>query len=98
MSPLAALTAIIMGSAVAITVGLGMVLAVYFILGAEHSRLAAEFPTLWRSFGLFAVLAVISVAGFIAVMKHRPWRWYAQAGIYAWITVITLVYWPAPQN
>ena len=56
MSPLAALTAILMGSAVAITTGLLMVLAVYGILGSDYPRLMAEIPSLLRSLELFGVL------------------------------------------
>lgn len=95
MSPLAALTAILLGSAVAITTGLLMVLAVYGILGSDYPRLAAETPTLLRSLGLFAVMTVIGTAAFIGVQRHRSWRWWAQAGLYAWMALIVLAYWPA---
>lgn len=94
MSPLAALTAILMGSAVAITTGLLMVLAVYGILGSDYPRLAAETPTLLRSLGLFAVFTAISVSAFLGAVRHRAWRWYAQAGMYGWIAVIVWAYWP----
>jgi hypothetical protein len=94
MSPLAALTAILMGSAVAITTGLLMVLAVYGILGSDYPRLMAETPTLLRSLGLFCVLTAVSVAAFIGAVRYRPWRWYAQAGTYGWIAVIVWAYWP----
>lgn len=95
MSPLAALTAILMGSAVAITTGLLMVLAVYGILGSDYPRLVAETPTLLRSLALFAVLTVVSVSAFIGAVRHRSWRWYAQAATYAWIAVIVWAYWPS---
>ena len=95
MSPLAALTAILMGSAVAITTGLLMVLAVYGILGSDYPRLMAETPSLIRSLGLFCVLTAVSVAAVVGVMRHRPWRWYAHAGTYGWIAIIVWAYWPA---
>ena len=94
MSPLAALTAILLGSAVAITTGLLMVLAVYGVLGSDYPRLAAETPTLLRSLVLFAVMTAAGAAAFIGVQRHRPWRWWAQAALYAWIAVIVLAYWP----
>lgn len=94
MSPLAALTAILMGSAVAITTGLLMVLAVYGILGSDYPRLMAEIPSLLRSLGLFGVLTAVSVAAFIGAVRYRSWRWYAQVGTYGWIAVIVLAYWP----
>jgi hypothetical protein len=95
MSPLAALTAILMGSAVAITIGLLMVLAVYGIIGSDYPRLAAETPALLRSLALFAVLTVITVSAFIGVVRHRSWRWYAQAATYGWIAIIVWAYWPS---
>ena len=95
MSPLAALTAILLGSAVAITTGLLMVLAVYGVLGSDYPRLAAETPTLLRSLVLFAVMTAIGTAAFIGVQRHRSWRWWAQAGLYGWLVVIVLAYWPA---
>ena len=94
MSPLAALTAILMGSAVAITTGLLMVLAVYGILGSDYPRLMAEIPSLLRSLGLFGVLTAVSVAAFIGAVRYRSWRRYAQVGTYVWIAVIVLAYWP----
>ncbi len=98
MSPLAALTAILMGSAIAIATGLAMVLAVFVILGSEYPRLASEHPTLLRSLGLFTTLAVVSVAAFYGLIRHRAWRWYAQAGLYAWLVVVAWLYWPKRQG
>lgn len=94
MSPLAALTAILLGSALAITVGLVMVLTVYAILGGEYPRLAAETPALLRSLVLFGVMTAIGAAAFIGVLRQYRWRWWAQAGLYTWIGVTVLAYWP----
>ena len=94
MSPLAALTAILLGSALAITIGLVMVLTVYAIIGGDYPRLAAETPALLRSLFLFSVMTGVGAAAFIGLQRHRPWRWWAQAGLYAWIALTVMAYWP----
>lgn len=96
MTPLTVLTGIIMGSAFTIALGLGMVLLVFLILSGEHPRLAAEYGTLLRSFGMFFTLALLASYAFLGVLRRRPWRWYALAGTWALIFSIGLYYWPEP--
>jgi hypothetical protein len=94
MSPLAVFTGIVMGSAVTISLGLAMVLAVFLLLSGEHPRLAAEYGTLLKSFGLFFALALVASYAFVGVLRRRAWRWYAQAGTWLLIAGIALYYWP----
>lgn len=94
MSPLAVFTGIIMGSAVAIALGLAMVLAVYLILSGEHPRLVAEYPVLLKSFSLFFLLAVVASYAFLGQLRHRAWRWYAQLATWLIIGGIAAYYWP----
>lgn len=94
MTPLAVFTGIIMGSAVTITLGLAMVLVVFLVLSGEHPRLAAEYGTLLRSFGLFFVLALCAAYAFVAQLRHHAWRWYAQGATWLAIAGIAAYYWP----
>jgi hypothetical protein len=94
MSPLAVFTGIIMGSAVTIALGLAMVIAVFLLLTGEHPRLADEYGTLIKTFGLFFALALVASYAFVGLLRQRPWRWYAQAATWLTIAVIALSYWP----
>jgi hypothetical protein len=94
VSPLAVLTAIIMGSAITIAVGLAMVLVVFLVLSGEQPRLALELRHLFVTFLLFVVLAVVSSAAFWAVIKGRRWWWPAQFLTYLALALIAFYYWP----
>ncbi len=94
MSPLAVLTGIVTGSAVTITLGLAMVLAVFLILGSDYPRPALEMRRLVENVGLFALLASVSGSAFWSVLFRRDWRWYAQAGMWLTVLLLVLYYWP----
>jgi hypothetical protein len=94
MSPLAVLTAIILGSAVTITIGLAMVIVVFLTMGGEYPALAREYPSLLKSFLLFLILALISGYAFIGTLRRRRWLWLAQAGTWLTIAALAAHYWP----
>ncbi len=94
MTPLAVLIGIIMGSAVTISIGLAMVLAVFLMMGGEYPALSREYGSLLTSFGLFLTLAFISSYAFLGVLRQTPWRWYAQAATWLTIGLLTFHYWP----
>lgn len=94
MSPLAVLTGIIMGSAVAVSIGLAMVIVVFVSLSGDHPDLAREYGQLLRSFGLFFGLALVAGYAFVGTLKSRPWLWLAQAGTWLGIALIGWYYWP----
>ena len=94
MSPLAVLTGIVTGSAVTITLGLAMVLAVLLILGSDYPRPVLEMHRLAQNLALFALLAAVSGSAFWSVLVRRPWRWYAQAGMWLTVGLLVLYYWP----
>lgn len=83
-----------MGSAVTIALGLAMTLAVFLILSGQHPRLAHEYGTLLQSFALFFVLALAAAYAFVGLLRHRSWRWYAQAATWLMILGIGFYYWP----
>lgn len=94
MRPLAVLIGILMGSAVAIVLGLGMVLIIFLILSGEHSELDAEFPALLRAVGLFALLAATAIASFVGELRLTRWRRVALAATLASLALVGWVYWP----
>lgn len=94
MRPLTVLLGIIMGSSVAIALGLGMVLIVFLILVGERPQLRAEFRPLMLGIVLFTVLSVLSVASFVGSVRQRSWRRMAMAGLWSVLLLIGWIYWP----
>jgi uncharacterized transporter YbjL len=76
MRPLTAITGILLGSCVAITVSLAAVLFVYLVLGTDHPRIAHEFSPLLMSLFIFLGMTTISGLSFYALIKeHRARYW-----------------------
>ncbi len=94
MRPLTVLLGIIMGSSVAIALGLGMVLIVFLILQGEKPQLRAEFRPLMLGIVLFTVLSVLSVASFLGSVQQRSWRRMAMAGLWSALLLVGWIYWP----
>ena len=57
-------------------------------------QLAAELGTLWRHTLVFAGLTGLCALGFLGLVKHARWRWYAQALMWAALAVVVRAYWP----
>ncbi len=79
MRPLTAITAIVLGSCVAITVSLAAVLFVYLVLGDEYPRVQHEFRPLVSSLVIFLGMTIISAASFYALLINHSARWLGQA-------------------
>lgn len=94
MRPLAVLNAIVFGSAAAITFGLLGVVVIFLVLKGDNPAMASEFPALLRSSAVFAVLAAVSGASLLSLLKTLKWRWLAQAAMWAVVASIALLYWP----
>lgn len=94
MRPLAVLNAIILGSAAAITFGLGGVLIVFLVLKGEYPQMLAELPALARSSAVFALLALAAAASLFSLLRGLQWRWAAQAGMWLVVAGIAVLYWP----
>jgi hypothetical protein len=94
MNPLAVLNAIVFGSATAITFGLVGVVVIFLVLKGSNPTMGGEFPTLLRSSAVFAVLAAVSGASLLALLKSLKWRWLAQAAMWLVVAGIALLYWP----
>jgi hypothetical protein len=94
MRPLAALLAILAGSAVALAVGLLMTWIVILFLPADEARFAPEQPALIRAVLVFAAFAAVSVGSFYAEQRQRSWRLAAHAATLAMFAVAVWLYWP----
>jgi hypothetical protein len=94
MRPLAALLAILAGSAVALAVGLLMTWTVILFLPADEARFAPEHAALMRAIATFTAFALVAVGSFYAEQRERPWRLGAHAATLAMFTVAVWLYWP----
>jgi hypothetical protein len=94
MKPFAVINAIIFGSAAAITFGLSGVLIVFLLLRGQHPEMNSELGPLLRGEAAFVVLLGVSGVSLLATLKQRPWRHFAQGGMWLATAAIALLYWP----
>jgi hypothetical protein len=94
MRPLTAITGILLGSCVAITVSLSAVLVVFLILGDDYPRLQSEFDALVSSVLIFIVMTAISAASFYTLIINHKARYLAQAALWGGLVATTLYYLP----
>ncbi len=95
MKPFTAVLGILLGSLVSITVSLGGVLLVFWILRAESPRYGAEMPELLRSTGIFFVLAALAAGGFVGMLRKARWRLACLGLLWAGLIGTGWYYWPA---
>jgi len=94
MRPLAALLAILMGSAVALASGLLLTWIVILFLPAEQARFAPEHAALVRAVLVFTTFEAITAASFYGEQLERRWRLAAHAATLAMFTLAVWLYWP----
>jgi hypothetical protein len=94
MRPLAALLAILAGSAVALASGLIMTWIVILFLPADEARFAPEHAALVRAMLVFTAFAAVTVASFYAEQRARSWRLPAHAATVAMFALAVWLYWP----
>jgi len=94
MRPLAALLAILMGSAVALASGLIMTWIVILLLPADEARFAPEQPALIRAVVVFTLFAALTAGSFYGELRERRWRLGAHAATLAMFAVAVWLYWP----
>ena len=94
MTPLVVLLGIVMGSAVTLSMGLGMVLVVLIVASHSQTEMARDLVPLFLSFLMFVGLAAISAVAFVWELKKH--RLSVLAQILMWISVglIGWHYWP----
>ena len=74
MRPLTMITGILLGSCLAISVSLALVLIVFLVLGDDYPRLQHEFRPLLMSLVIFLVMTIISAGSFYSLLIRHPAR------------------------
>jgi hypothetical protein len=93
MGPLAVLTAISFGSAVAIAFGLNGVLVIMWVLRSESEQMAVEIQHLWIYCLLFIILSGVSGAAMYSLMKRLPWLSKAQWAMWSSLALTGWLVW-----
>ncbi len=94
MRPWATLLGVVMGSAVALLVGLGMTLVVYLLLPEFHERLAGEFRPLLAAVAWAAALVGVSTCAFVGELREWPRRYWVQVALAMLLLAYGWAYWP----
>jgi hypothetical protein len=94
MRPLAILLGIVMGSAVAVAVALGMTAIVFLFLPEYHERIDPERVALYRGLAWSWSLAAVGAAGFVGEVRGRSWRRMPQLLLLTMVLVLAWIYWP----
>ena len=95
MRPLTIITGIVMGSSVAISLGLVVAIIVYLAIGLDEPRVKAEFLATVNSIGPFIVLTIASAASFVTMLKTHRFRWACQLMMWGGVVLIGYRFWPA---
>ena len=95
MRPSVVLLGFVLGSAAAITFGLGGVLMVFAVLRPEYPRLQDEFPSLLANLAVFAVLTAASAVSFYGLLRRTVWRRAAVTVLLAGLVAAGWFYWPS---
>jgi hypothetical protein len=94
MRPLAALLAILAGSAIALAIGLLLTWIVILFLPADEARFAPEQPVLVRAVVIFSLFALATSGSFYAQQRERRWRLAAHAASAVMFAAVLWLYWP----
>jgi hypothetical protein len=93
LRPLTVLTGIVLGSLAATSFGLAATLVVFLILADEHPQFGTELPLLALYLVIFLGLTALAGVSFIGLARQRPWRYWAQAALWAALCLLAAVYW-----
>lgn len=93
MGPLAVLTAIVFGSAVAIAFGLNAVLVIFMVIRDESEQLGVEIGRLPFYCLLFLALASAAGAALYSLLKNLPWRRRAQLAMWGGVLLTGILVW-----
>ena len=94
MLPLTMITVILLGSCLAISVSLALVLIVFLVLGDDYPRLQHEFRPLLISMIIFVGMTIISAGSFYSLLIRHPARFIAQALMWLGFAATAWFYWP----
>lgn len=94
MRPLTAVNGLVLGSCLAISISLAMVLIVFFVLGDEYPRLESEFGPLSQSLAIFFTMTIIAALSFYALLINHKARILGQIVLVAGLIATGWYYWP----
>jgi hypothetical protein len=66
---------------------------VFLILADEHPQFGTELPLLALYLVIFLGLTALAGVSFIGMARQRPWRYWAQAALWAALCLLAAVYW-----
>lgn len=92
MRPLTVLTAIVLGSSVATTFGLGATLIVFLVLSGETPRFREELPLLAVYVAIFVGLTALAAVSFIGQARATAWRHWAVGAMWAALAGLAALY------
>ena len=92
--PFTVLLGIILGTVFSITVCTCIVAFVFWYLGDEAPRLAAEVDNLVEIVQIFLVLTVLSAVSFITTLKSLKWRYFPLGTLWLGLLLTGYYYWP----
>ena len=93
MQPLTILIGVVLGSAAATTFALGATLLVFLVLAGEHPQFKAELPLLAVYALIFGILTALAAISFVAELKRRRWRVWAQLLMWSSLAGVGALYW-----
>ena len=88
------ITGILLGSCLAISVSLALVLIVFLVLGDDYPRLQHEFRPLLISMTIFLGMTIISAGSFYSLLTRHRGRYAAQALMWLGFAATGWYYWP----
>ena len=94
MRPIAVITALVLGSAAAISFGLITSLIIFAVLQGKYPQVAAELHPLAISSLLFVVLTAVSGVALYGTLKHLRWRLVAQLAMWVAVVGVGFLSWP----
>lgn len=92
MRPLTVLTGIVLGSSAATTFGLAATLVVFLVLSGDYPQFRDELPLLAVYLAVFVGLTAVAGASFVGLVRVRPWRRWAQAGLWLVMAILVALY------
>jgi hypothetical protein len=95
MRPLTILLGIILGSAVAIAVALGMTAIVFLLIPEYGAQLSGERAPLLLGLAVSWGLSALAAAAFFGELRLRAWRRWPQALLAVVLLGLAWHYWPA---
>lgn len=88
------ITGILLGSSLAITVSLFLVVVVFLLLGDEHPQVRHEFRPLVRSLLVFLAMTAMTALSFYGVLVRHPGRFLAQGLMWLGLAATAWYFWP----